>query len=527
MEQERPMGNRETVDAGAGEQGKTGATWCKRPMGVGLSYISNEACEGGAELTSGWSEGEGRAGILVEGKMSHTQRWRPICPKLRRVQEKARANPEERFTSLVHNLTVDALREAYKAIAPKSAPGIDGVTKEEYGQDLERRLEDVHRRLKSGTYRASPVLRRWIAKPSGGKRPLGLPTVEDKIVQGAVVEILNSIYEVDFYGFSCGFRPGRSQHHALQALQTVLQKGKVNWVLDADISKFFDTIDHKELMEVIRRRVIDRSLLRLISKWLAAGVVEEDGRRVRTKRGTPQGGVISPLLANVFLHYVVDAFVHKWRKETAKGEVYIVRYADDLVTACEYEEDVRMLLEALVERLKTYGLELSREKTRIIRFGRRWQKSEESKSDTFDFLGFTHIVGKDRQGRYLVRRKTSRKRLNRSLNAMCQWCKRNRHTPVSWQWKELRKKLLGHYNYYGVRGNFESLRKFRYGVWRHWTQSLKRRSQKVNRDRIYMLVNEIFVLPTPRITHTEGWLSLNPGYLLGRAGCGNSARPDL
>ena len=224
--------------------------------------------------------------------MNHTrQRWRPISPELRRVQEKARANREEQFTSLAHYLTVEALRRAYKGIASDSAPGIDGVTKQEYGQDLEQKLQELHKRLKQGKYRASPVLRRWIGKPDGGKRPLGLPTVEDKIVQGAVAEVLNSIFEVDFYGFSYGFRPGRSQHHALQALQTVLQKGKVNWVLDADISKLFDAIDHKELMLIIRRRVIDRSLLRLISKWLAVGVAEEDGRRVRQQRGTPQGAV--------------------------------------------------------------------------------------------------------------------------------------------------------------------------------------------------------------------------------------------
>ena len=460
--------------------------------------------------------------------MTHTiQRWYPISPELRRVQEKARARPEERFTSLAHYLTVEALRRAYEAVDPYSAPGIDGVTKKEYGRNLEQRLGDLHERLKSGTYRASPVLRRWIAKPDGGKRPLGLPTVEDKIVQGAVVEILNSIYEADFYSFSYGFRPGRSTHQALQSLQTVLQKGKVSWVLDADISQFFDTIDHKELMSVIRRRVTDRRLLQLIGKWLAAGAVEEDGRRVQDKQGTLQGGVISPLLANIFLHHVVDRFVHQWRRSEAKGEVYVIRYADDLIIACEHESEARNLLEALDERLKEYGLKLNREKTRLLRFGRRWQKPDGPKSETFDFLGFTHIAGKDRQGRYLVRRKTSRKRLNRSLKAVNQWCKRYRHAPVGWQWRELKVKLLGHYNYYGVRGNFESLRNFRYGVWKLWMKSLMRRSQKVNKDRIYRLVNEVFVLPTPRITHSEGWLAVNPGYLLGRAGCGNAARPDL
>lgn len=460
--------------------------------------------------------------------MNHTiQRWRPISPKLRRVQEKARARPDDQFTSLAHYLSLEALQRAYDAVEPNSAPGVDGVTKQEYGLDLEQRLGELHKRLKDGTYRASPVLRRWIAKPEGGKRPLGLPTVEDKIVQGAVVEILNSIYEADFLGFSYGFRPGRSTHQALQSLQTVLQKGKVTWVLDADISQFFDSIDHKELMSVIRCRVNDRRLLRLIGKWLAAGAVEEDGRRVRDKRGTPQGGVISPLLGNIFLHHVVDIFIHQWRRSEAKGEVYIIRYADDLVIACEHESDVRKLLEALDERLKEYGLELNREKTRMLRFGRYWQKPGVSKSETFDYLGFTHIAGRDRQGRYLVKRKTSRKRLNKSLKAVNQWCKRYRHTPVSWQCKELRKKLIGHNNYYGVRGNFDSLKNFRHGVLKVWKNSLMRRSQKVNRDRIYNLVNQLFPLPNPRITHPEGWFSIDPGYLLGRAGCGNAARPDL
>ena len=459
--------------------------------------------------------------------MSYTQRWRPICSKLCRVQEKARAYPEERFTSLAHYLTEESLRRAYDVVDPQAAPGIDGVSKEEYGQELERKLRGLHEKLRCGKYRASPVLRRWADKPDGGKRPLGLPTLEDKIVQGAVAEILNSIYEADFYGFSYGFRPGRSPHQALQALQTVLQKGKVNWVLDADINKFFDTIDHKELMLAMRRRVIDRSLLRLIGKWLAAGVVEEDGRRVRERQGTPQGAVISPLLANIFLHYVVDVFVHEWRKTAARGEVYIVRYADDLVIACEQEDDARRLLEALEERLKSHGLALNREKTRLIPFGRCWQGPKGGGSGTFEFLGFTHIAGKDRQGRYLVRRKTSRKRLNRSLKAIGQWCRKYRHAPVGWQWRQLAVKLRGHYNYYGVRGNFVSISRFRYGTWKHWWQALLRRSQKANKRRLYRLVNEVFVLPTPKITHTEGWLTLNPGYLLGRAGCGNAARPDL
>jgi RNA-directed DNA polymerase len=459
--------------------------------------------------------------------MARTQRWQPICPQLRRVQEKARAHPEERFTSLAHYLTVERLERAYQGVDPAAAPGIDGVSKQGYGRKLKQNLRDLQERLRSGRYRASPVLRGWIDKADGGRRPLGLPTVEDKIVQGAVVEVLNSVYEADFYGFSYGFRPGRSAHQALQALQTVLQKGKVNWVLDADIKQFFDTIDHKELMAVIQHRLVDRRLLQLIGKWLAAGVVEEDGRRQRLKRGTPQGAVISPLLANIFLHEVVDSFVHQWRKSEARGEVYIVRYADDLVIACERQDDAKELLEALDARLKRYGLSLNREKTRLIRFGGRWNGSGGARSETFDFLGFTHIAGKDRQGRFLVRRKTSRQRLNRSLKEMGRWCRQHLHAPMGWQCQQLNIKLRGHYQYYGVRGNFESLDRFRHGVWKQWRRALLRRSQRVNKHRLYLLLRTRFVLLVPRITHSEGWLTLNPGHLLGRAGWGNAPRPVL
>ena len=460
--------------------------------------------------------------------MSQAQKWIPVCPKLRRVQELAQAKPKERFTSLAHLITKEALLRSYKSLDGKAAPGVDGVTKTAYGQNLDGNLKVLHERLKSGEYRATPVLRVYIEKPDGGKRPLGIPALEDKVVQGAVVEILNCIYECDFKGFSYGSRPGRSAHHALQSLQTVLQKGKVNWVLDMDISKFFDTIDHKELMSILQHRVKDSRLLQLIGKWLATGAVEKDGRRIRGKQGTPQGGVISPLLGNIFLHEVVDSFVHEWRKTEASGEVYIVRYADDVVIACEREDDARRLLDLLDARLREYGLTLNRDKTQLVRFGRHWTgKDGKSKSETFEFLGFTHIAGKSRKGRFLVKRQTSRKRLNRSLKAISQWCKHNRHTPLKWQQAQLSLKLLGHYNYYGVRGNFLSLSTLRYKVRQVWLRALKRRSQKVRKGVLYRLLDTRFALPLPHITHPEGWLELSPGYLLGRAGCGKAARPVL
>lgn len=475
----------------------------------------------------GGAKGRAEQGTWWRETTDHTRRWKPVCPKLRKVQEKARESKEERFTSLAHLLTVEALGRSFRGIDPHKAPGIDGVTKKDYGEKLGVNLNDLHQRLKNGKYRASPVKRVWIDKPDGGKRPLGLPAVEDKIVQGAVVEILNCIYEGDFLGFSYGFRPGRNQHQALRALQTALVKGRVNWVLDADLSKFFDTIDHKELMAVLRCRVKDRTILRLIGKWLSAGHVEPDGQRVRTKVGTPQGGVISPLLANIFLHHVLDVFVHEWRRTRAEGEMYIVRYADDFVIGCEREEDAKALMEALDERLMQYKLTLNREKTHLIRFGRKWGGKGGGGSGTFDFLGFTHIAGKDRQGRFLVRRKTSRKRFRRNTKAMAAWCGKYRHRPLRWQWEELSRRLRGHFEYYGIRGNFEALARFRQVVWRSWLQALRRRSQKVNIARLYRLVTTVFKLPIPRITHQEGYLPVNPGHLLGRAGCGNAARPDL
>jgi len=514
-EQEKPIGNR--ADAGAGTRGKTGASGCQRPVGFGLSHSSEEAREG---RPSGGSEGESRAGNLEKGQRNRTPRRTDLSPELLRVEEVARRKPKVTFTSLAHLLTVERLRKAFQGLDAAAAPGVDGVTKADYGQDLERNLSELQARLKAGRYRAGPVLRRWIAKPEGGRRPLGLPTVEDKIVQGAVVDILNAVYEADFYGFSYGYRPNRNAHQALQALQTVLQKGKVNWVLDADISRFFDEISHKRLIAVVRQRVNDGRLLSLIAKWLKAGVVEEDGRRTYPRKGTPQGGVISPLLANIFLHEVVDMFVQGWRKTEAKGEVFIVRYADDLVLAFEKEDDARRMLEELGQRLENYELSLNREKTRLIRFGQQG-------GETFDFLGFTHIAGRDRQGRYLVIRKTSRKRLNRSLKAVHRWCKKHRHRPVREQYEELSRKLKGHYNYYGLRGNYESLLRFFYRVWRAWGQALSRRGQKGHWVRLKRLLTEVFVLPRPRITHTEGWLRVNPGDLLGRAGCGNAARPVL
>lgn len=459
--------------------------------------------------------------------MSHTQKWRPICPQLRRVQERARANKEEKFTSLAHYLDEAALMRAYKGLRAGAAAGPDEETKASYGKGLKHNLKRLHESLKAGTYRATPARRIYLAKPDGSQRPIQLQTIEDKIVQSAVVEILNCIYEEDFASCSYGFRPGKSQHKALQALQTVLQKGKVNWVLDLDLKACFERIEHHALMEVMQKRVTDKTLLRLIQKWLTVGYREGEGKRQKQKRGTPQGSVISPLLSNIVLDEAMDRYVHQWRKHEARGEVYIVRYADDAVLSFEHRADAEALREALGEHLRHYGLEMNEAKTTLIRFGRNCAPGGSGKSGSFDFLGMTHIAGKDRQGRYLVKRKTARKRMKRNLQAMKVWCRRHQHKPLAWQYKELSMKLRGHYAYYGIRGNLRSLGQYRYQVWKYWRQCLRKRSQTGRKGRITRLLNTDFALPMPRITQPDNWLPVDPGYLLGRAGCGNTACPDL
>jgi group II intron reverse transcriptase/maturase len=463
--------------------------------------------------------------------MSHTLKWQPICPQLRRVQERARANRDEQFTSLAHYLTEEALLRAYKGLRANAAAGPDGETKASYGKGLKPRLKRLHTSLKTGTYRATPAQRIYLEKPDGSQRPINLQCIEDKIVQGATVEILNSIYEVDFMSCSYGFRPHRSQHQALQSLQTVLQKGQVNWVLDLDLKACFDRIDHTALMEVIEKRVKDKTLLRLIRKWLTVGYREERedglGKRQKQKRGCPQGAVISPLLSNIVLNEAMDRFVHQWRQEKARGEVYIVRFADDAVLSFEHHSEALALQAALEQNLRCYGLELNKAKTKLIRFGRRYPPKGPGKSESFDFLGLTHFVGKDRCGRYLVKRKTARKRLHRSLQAIKVWCRKHQHKPLEWQWLELSVKLKGHYAYFGVRGNTRSMGQYRYQIWWYWRQCLIKRSQKGRKDRVSRLLNERYILPLPKITQPDNWLPVNPGYLLGRAGCGKSARPVL
>jgi group II intron reverse transcriptase/maturase len=400
---------------------------------------------------------------------------------------------------------------------------VDGHSKKSYGEGLEARLNELHERLRTGKYRSQPALRATERKADGSDRLLSVWCVEDKVVQGAVTEVLNSIFEADFLPLSYGFRPGRSSHQALQALQTALQKGRVNWILDLDLTKCFDSIEHETLRQALDRRVTDRSLLKLIGKWLTVGVVEADGRRSRQERGVPQGAPISPVLANIVLHEAMDLWLQQRRRQ-AQGEVYMVRYADDAVLMFEHETDAHAFWSELSEQLARYGLEMNQAKTKLIPFGR---KPTGGRSETFDFLGFTHFVGKDRQGRYLVQRKTARKRMARSLDLTRVWCKKNMHAPIIEQWRTLSRKLQGHYQYYGIRGNMRALQTMRTHVWWIWLRALRRRSQTSKLGRLVALLQTRFRLPNPRITHPDDWLPVSPGYLLGRAGCGKAARPVL
>jgi group II intron reverse transcriptase/maturase len=406
--------------------------------------------------------------------MSHTQKWQPICPKLRRVQERARANREEQFISLAHYLDERALYRAYQGLRANAAPGPDGETKASYGKGLKPRLKRLHESLKAGQYRATPAKRTYLDKPDGGQRAIQLQTLEDKIVQGAVVEILNSIYEGDFAAFSYGFRPGKSQHMALQALQTVLQKGKVSWVLDLDLKACFDRIEHEALMEVIQKRVNDKTLLRLIRKWLTVGYREGEGKRQKQKRGTPQGGVISPILANIYLHYALDLWFERVIKPRCQGQAHLIRFADDFVCTFQYRNEAEAFYRELPKRLNKFSLAVAPEKTCIHRFSR----FHPGRKRRFTFLGFEFYWEADSKGDPRVWRRTAKKKLRGSLKACKEWLKANRHQRLPALLKTLIRKVRGHYNYFRVVGNSRGLWTFYKEVVKLLYKWLNRRSQR-------------------------------------------------
>jgi len=423
---------------------------------------------------------------------------------LSRVREAAGLKKEERLTALLHHVTTDLLRDAYLALKREAAPGVDGVTWVEYGEGLEARLEDLHGRIHRGAYRAQPVRRRMIPKPDGRERPLGIAALEDKVVQRALVEVLNAIYEEDFLGFSYGFRPGRGQHDALDALAVGIGRTKVNWVLDADIAGFFDAVDHDWLIRFLEHRIGDRRVIRLIRKWLKAGVME-DGQVAATPRGTPQGAVISPMLANVYLFYAFDQWAHQWRQRHAQGNVIIVRYADDIVVGFEHAADAERFRRELEERMARFALVLHPDKTRLIEFGRFAAANRErrglGKPETFDFLGFTHVCGRSRRGGFLLRRHSRRDRMRAKLKELKEELRRRRHDTIPEQGRWLKQVVAGWYNYHAVQTNFAALRSFHYHLVARWRRSLKRRSQRdyLSWQRMHAIAKRW--LPPVRILH--------------------------
>ncbi len=435
-----------------------------------------------------------------------TQRPKATSLGLDRVREAAKRDPALKFNNLMHHITTDQLHKAYLQLNPKAAAGVDAVTWEQYGKGIQKRLQTLHEQIQSGQYRARPSKRIYIPKPDGRRRPLGIAALEDKIVQQALVQVLSAIYEVDFKGFSYGFRPGRSPHNALDAVYVAITQRKVNWVLDADIRSFFDRLDHERLMKFVEHRITDPRILRLLRKFLRAGV-SEDGKWSKTVVGTPQGAVISPLLANIYLHYVLDLWVDWWRNHCARGEVYIVRYADDFVLGFQYLEDAKQLHKDLSKRLFKFKLELHQDKTRLIEFGRfaasnRKRRGEE-KPETFDFLGFTHICSSRRKdGKFTVRRKTIGKRARAKLKAIRIALKENRHWLIPETGKWLRAVFMGHMNYYGVPGNRKAIDAFRTGLAKAWLHALRRRSQK-GRNLTWNKFQHWFSMriPTARVVH--------------------------
>ena len=484
-------GNRETLRTPAalvaGRSGK--ATNLKPDMHVhresdGGIVPEKPPNKGGTEHSPA-EAGEGRPpteGNALPPPADRTQRRTTAKRGLQGVREAARREGRMRFTALLHHVTVDLLRESYRALHRQAAPGVDGQTWAQYADGLEAKLRDLHERVHRGTYRAQPSKRTYIPKADGKLRPLGIAALEDKIVQRAVVTVLNCVYEEDFLGFSYGFRPGRHQHQALDALWVGLTEKRVNWVLDADIRGFFDAINHDWLLKFIEHRIADRRILRLIRKWLRAGVTE-GGAWAETKVGTPQGAVVSPFLANVYLHYVLDQWVQQWRGRNAAGAVIIVRYADDFVMGFQHRAEAERFLTELRERLEKFGLSLHSEKTRLLEFGRyaveRHKRRGEGKPETFNFLGFTHYCGQRRKdGSFTVKRETMAQRQSAKLKAVGAELLYRRHEPVAQLGAWLGGVVRGYLNYHAVPGNIHRLGEFLTQVTRAWLRALKRRSQK-------------------------------------------------
>jgi group II intron reverse transcriptase/maturase len=462
---------------------------------------SNKGGVPSAETVEGKTSPKGNGGQTAAAR---TLRRDTASNGLAAVRQAARRSKTVRFTALLHHVTTDLLKRSYLALARDAAPGIDGVTWQAYGESLEEKLKDLHDRVHRGSYRARPARRTYIPKADGSKRPLSILCLEDKIVQQSVVYVLEAIYEEDFLGFSYGFRPGRGQHDALDALHAGIYRKPVNWVLDLDIQGFFDAMAHSWTIRFLEHRIADKRILRLIAKWLKVGITEE-GRVTRSERGTPQGAVISPILANVYLHYVYDLWTHCWRRK-ATGDVIVIRYADDAIVGFQHEHEAKAFLHDLQERMRKFELALHPTKTRLIRFGRHAAKQREEvgegKPETFDFLGFTHFCTRSRKwGSFVIGRKTIKKRMLKQLQAVKMELSKRMHDPIAKTGVWLKQMLIGHLNYYAVSGNSPSLWWYFNEVRRRWLKSLKRRSQRafMSWEKFTSITDRFF--PSIRILH--------------------------
>jgi group II intron reverse transcriptase/maturase len=437
---------------------------------------------------------------LLERKMNGTPRPATVSTKLQRIAELARQMPNRALTSLAYRIDVDWLKEAYMRTRQDGAKGIDGQTAEQYAANLDENLATLLTRVKTASYRAPPVRRVHIPK-DGGTRPIGIPTFEDKVLQRAFAMVLEPVYEQEFLDCSYGFRPGRSAHQALSAFYEQMTLMRGGWVLELDIKSFFDTLDHSHLRQIIERRVSDGLVLRHIGKWLHAGVLEE-GQLRHPEMGTPQGGVISPLLANIYLHEVLDVWFEREVKPRLQGRAFMIRYADDAVFGFSSEKDARRVLEVLPKRFAKYGLTLHPEKTRLVRYAPK-KDDDDDEPGTFDFLGFTHFWGMSRKGKAIIKRKTASKRLKRSLTRISEWCRSHRHDPIKKQHQALRQRMNGHYGYYGITGNGRWLTSFHHAVERIWLRWLSRRSQRalIRWDRFKQML-QVYPLPPPRVIHS-------------------------
>ena len=450
---------------------------------------------------------EPRAGTKGNTQQPHTRRTQSrasVSQRLERVRKAARKRKKEQFTALLHHIDYELLLESFLALKRQAAAGVDQVTWEDYDAQLEDKLQDLHKRVHSGAYRALPVRRVFIPKADGRQRPLGIAALEDKIVQRATVAVLNAIYEEDFLGFSYGFRPKRGQHDALDALTVAISDKPVSWILDADIKGFFDAVDQQWLIRFLEHRIGDERIIRLVRKWLKAGVLEK-GQWQSSDMGTPQGAVISPLLANVYLHYVFDLWAQQWRKRQAKGQVIFVRYADDIVAGFELEADAKCFWDAMRERFEKFGLELHGDKTRLLEFGRyaalRRKRRGQAKPETFTFLGFTFICGKTRKGKFILLRKTRADRMKAKLLEIKTQLRQRMHASIGEQGMWLKTIVTGYYAYHAVPMNTRTLVAFRYHVTRLWHKTLQRRSQKgrITCERMSSIADDW--LPTPRVLH--------------------------